>query len=75
MRIMYMRIMLKAGLRAARERGKTGGRPPPLGEGDIKIAQRLIQDPDAPVDTICERPGISSATLYQQVGPDGSRRK
>jgi hypothetical protein len=44
-------------------------------EGDIKLAQRLIQDPDVPVETICERLGISSATLYRYVGPDGSWRK
>jgi DNA-binding Lrp family transcriptional regulator len=46
-----------------------------LDESDIKLAQRLIQDPDVPVETICERLGISSATLCQQVAPDGSRRK
>ncbi|MCS4047626.1 DNA invertase Pin-like site-specific DNA recombinase [Salinibacter ruber] len=70
-----IRERTKAGLRAARKRGKTGGRPPALDEGDIKMAQRLIQDPDVPVDTICQRLGISSATLYRYVGPDGSRRK
>jgi len=70
-----IRERTKAGLRAARERGKTGGRPPALEEGDIKLAQRLVQDPDVPVETICDRLGISSATLYRYVGPDGSRRK
>ena len=70
-----IRERTKAGLRAARERGKTGGRPPALGEGDIKLAQRLIQDPDVPVETICERLGISSATLYRYVASDWSRRE
>jgi DNA invertase Pin-like site-specific DNA recombinase len=66
-----IRERTKAGLPAAKERAKTGGRPPALEEGDIELAQR----PDVPVETICERLGISSATLYRYVGPDGSRRK
>jgi DNA invertase Pin-like site-specific DNA recombinase len=41
-----IRERTKADFRAARERGKTGGRSPALGEGDIELAQRLIQDPD-----------------------------
>ena len=48
---------------------------PALGESDTKLAQRLIQAPDSTIETICERLGLSSATLYQQVAPDGSRRK
>jgi predicted DNA-binding transcriptional regulator AlpA len=40
-----------------------------------RLAQRLIQDPEVPVETICDRLGISSATLYRYVGPDGTRRK
>jgi hypothetical protein len=48
---------------------------PALGESDTKLAQRLIQVPDFLIETICERLVISSATLYQQVAPDGSRRK
>jgi hypothetical protein len=46
-----------------------------LGEGDIKLPQRLIQDLGVPVETICGRLGISSATLCRQAAPDGSRRK
>jgi DNA invertase Pin-like site-specific DNA recombinase len=53
----------------------TPRRLPALGEGDIKLAQRMIQDPEVPVQTICDRLGISSATLYRYVAPDGSRRK
>jgi hypothetical protein len=53
----------------------TSGQPPALEAGDIKLAQRLIQDPDVPAETICERLGIFPATLYQYVAPDGSQRK
>jgi hypothetical protein len=51
------------------------GRGRPFSKPCIKLAQRLIQDPDVPVETICERLGNSSATLCRQVAPDGSRRK
>jgi DNA invertase Pin-like site-specific DNA recombinase len=40
-----IRERTKAGLRAARERGKTGGRPPALEEGDLKLAQRQSDGP------------------------------
>lgn len=64
-----------AGLRAARERGRVGGRPSALDEEDIPEVQALMKDPDVSVSQICERFGISSPTLYRYVGPNGKRRK
>lgn len=64
-----------AGLRAAKARGKTGGRPRALSEEDIALAQKLIVDPDLPVGRICEMLGVSSATLYRYVSPEGERRR
>lgn len=64
-----------AGLRAARERGRVGGRPRSLGEEDIPQVQALMKDPDVSTSEICERFGISKATLYRYVGPDGERRR
>ena len=63
-----------AGLRAARARGRTGGRPRALSEEDLPEVQALMRDPDVPVRRICERFEISKATLYRYVGPDGKRR-
>ena len=63
-----------AGLRAARSRGRTGGRPRALSEEDLPEVQALMRDPDVPVRRICERFEISKATLYRYVGPDGGRR-
>ena len=63
-----------AGLRAARARGRTGGRPRALSEEDLPEVQALMRDPDVPVRRICERFEISKATLYRYVGPDGERR-
>ena len=64
-----------AGLRAARERGRVGGRPRALSEEDIPELQALMQDPDVPIADICERFGISKATLYRYIRPDGERRR
>jgi DNA invertase Pin-like site-specific DNA recombinase len=64
-----------AGLRAARERGRVGGRPRALGEEDIPELQALMKDPDVSTQKICERFGVSKATLYRYVGPDGERRR
>jgi DNA invertase Pin-like site-specific DNA recombinase len=64
-----------AGLRAARERGRVGGRPRALDEEDIPELQALMKDPDVPTADICERFGISKATLYRYIGPDGERRR
>jgi DNA invertase Pin-like site-specific DNA recombinase len=63
-----------AGLRAARARGRTGGRPRALSEEDLPELQALMRDPDVTVRRICERFEISKATLYRYVGPDGERR-
>jgi len=64
-----------AGLRAARERGRVGGRPRALSEEDLPQVQALMRDPAVPTRQICERFDISKATLYRYVGPDGARRR
>jgi len=64
-----------AGLRAARERGRTGGRPRALGEDDIPQVQALMQNENVSTRQICERFDISKATLYRYVGPNGERRR
>ena len=64
-----------AGLKAAREQGRVGGRPPALDEEEIPQVQALMQDEEVSTSDICERYGISRATLYRYVGPDGERRR
>ena len=70
----YNRERTMAGLRAARARGRTGGRPRSLSEEDLPEVQALMRDPDVPVRRICERFDISKATLYRYVGPGGEQR-
>lgn len=64
-----------AGLKAARERGNTGGRPPALSEEDMPQIQALMRDDTVTTADICERFDISRPTLYRYVGPDGERRR
>ncbi len=64
-----------AGLRAARERGRVGGRPRALSDEDIPELQALMKDPEVPTADICEQVGISKATLYRYVGLNGERRR
>jgi DNA invertase Pin-like site-specific DNA recombinase len=64
-----------AGLRAARERGRVGGPPRALSEEDLPQVQALMRQPDVSKRQICERFGISKATLYRYVGPSGERRR
>jgi len=64
-----------AGLRAARERGRVGGRPRALNEEDVPELQALMKDPDVSTTGICERFDVSKATLYRYVGSNGERRR
>lgn len=54
----------RAGLAAARARGRTGGRPPVLDKKDRAAAIALLRDPDIPVKEVARRLGISVAALY-----------
>jgi DNA invertase Pin-like site-specific DNA recombinase len=57
----------KAGLEAARIRGKLGGRPKALSPEKIKLARRLYADTSKSVAEICKMPGISRHTLQRYV--------
>ena len=64
-----------AGLASARARGRKGGRPRSMGEGKVKLASRLMRDPELSIAEVCRAVGVSSATLYRYVGPDGTIRE
>jgi DNA invertase Pin-like site-specific DNA recombinase len=55
----------KAGLEAARARGKKGGRKPVLEGKKLAQAKVLRADPTLPIADICKTLGISRATLYR----------
>jgi DNA invertase Pin-like site-specific DNA recombinase len=58
-----------AGLTAARERGRIGGRPKALTPRQIQIAQALYDDPKNSIKEICRTLKISKATFYRHVKP------
>lgn len=64
-----------AGLKAARARGKLGGRRRSMTAEKVKLAARLMQDPAVSVDEICRTLRVSRATLYRYVGPTGELRQ
>lgn len=64
-----------AGLKAARARGRVGGRRRSMTPEKVKLASRLIQDPNVSVAEICRTLHVSRATLYRYVGPGGELRQ
>lgn len=54
----------KAGLAAARARGRTGGRPKSLDPKQRKVAIKLYEEREHPVEEICRIMKISKPTLY-----------
>ena len=63
----------KAGLDAARARGKKGGRPPKLDEKKAALARELAQDKSRPIKEICDLLNISRTTFYKYTAsPNGN---
>ena len=55
----------KAGLLAARAKGRLGGRPRALSAEDIKVAKVLLRDADITVAEVAKRVGVAPSTLYR----------
>lgn len=60
-----IRERTKAGLAAARARGRKGGRPRVMDNKKIEIAKTLLHDRTNKISDVCEILGISKATLYR----------
>lgn len=60
-----IRERTQEGLRAARRRGRIGGRPSALSASDMAMAKTLLADTEVPVAAIARRLCISPATLYR----------
>lgn len=54
-----------AGLKAAKQNGRIGGRPLALNEKDLTIAKSLLQDPKINVEEIAKKMQIAPSTLYR----------
>ena len=55
----------KAGLDAARARGRKGGRKPALNERQVREIRALLADPQIEVSEVARRYGVSRTTLYK----------
>ncbi len=64
----------KAGLTAARARGRTGGRPLKMTPAMQRLAQAAMGKPRTKVAELCAELGITRQTLYRFVGPKGELR-
>jgi DNA invertase Pin-like site-specific DNA recombinase len=56
-----------AGLRAARERGRVGGRPLSLSAKDLQAARAMLRDSDITVAAVAKRLNVAASTLYRHI--------
>lgn len=64
----------RAGLAAARARGRKGGRRPRMTPAKIHLAMSAMGKPDTIVTELCQELGVTRQTLYRYVGPTGTLR-
>ena len=62
----------QAGLKAARARGRLGGRPRKMDIQTLKIAMAAMSNRDTVAQDVAKRLGITTTTLYMYVNGDGS---
>ena len=62
----------RAGLKAARARGRKGGRPRKMTASRIRMALAAMADPEAKPKAIARQLGVTTTTLYTYVNGDGS---
>jgi DNA invertase Pin-like site-specific DNA recombinase len=70
-----IRERTQAGLKAARARGRKGGRKEKLTPKQVEMARAMVNDPNISISSICETFGISKPTLYRYVPAPGKQRR
>lgn len=58
----------REGLKAARARGRMGGRPSKLDDQAVREIEALLRDPAITVGDVATRYGVSRATIYNALG-------
>jgi DNA invertase Pin-like site-specific DNA recombinase len=64
----------KAGLAAARARGRKGGRPFKMTPAKLRLAQAAMGKPETVIADLCAEIGITRQTLYRFLDPTGQVR-
>src|SRR6266566_9436558 len=67
-----IRERTRAGLAAARARGRLGGRPRKMAKDALRMAMAAMADPQSKASEVARRLGITTTTLYAYVNGDGS---
>lgn len=62
----------RAGLAAARSRGRLGGRPRKMDKATLQMVMAALSDPGSIVADVAKRLGITTTTLYTYVNGDGT---
>lgn len=70
-----IRERTKAGLAAARARGRSGGRKFALTKAQVRLAQAAMGNKETVVSELCDELGITRATLYRYIDPNGHLRE
>ncbi|MFI5460738.1 MAG: recombinase family protein [Isosphaerales bacterium] len=70
-----IRERTRAGLTAARARGRIGGRKFALTKAQVRLAQAAMGKKETRVSDLCEELGVTRVTLYRYVGPEGELRE
>ncbi|NJN23782.1 MAG: recombinase family protein [Acaryochloridaceae cyanobacterium RL_2_7] len=65
----------RAGLQAARARGRKGGRPRKMDTTRLQMAMTAMSDPNASPKDVAQKFGITTTTLYMYVNGDGSPKE
>ena len=64
----------KAGLEAARARGRNGGAPYKMTTAKLRLAQVAMENKETKISELCKELGITRQTLYRHISPDGELR-
>ena len=64
-----------AGLKAARARGRKGGRKFALSKAQVRLAQAAMANRDTSVAELCDELGVGRVTLDRDVDPRGGSRE
>ena len=64
----------KAGMAAARARGRNGGRPYKMTPAKLRLAMASMNTPETRIGDLCAELGITRQTLYRHLDPKGRLR-